>query len=201
MGGTNYTISGVSQLLSVPYALYAEKTNRGSLPIVITDSIIQPYRGNGYTPTGSGHLVSTGGEIVLAKGFCYSKSVNPTLSDNYSALTNFVQTSANATGDGADEDGITLPASLITGTTASVTVNASGSGNLTGWVDFNLNGNFLDAGEKVFNDVAVVAGNNVLTFAVPAGATVGTSFGRFRIATIAGLGVGGFSTDGLLIEN
>ena len=97
LGGTNYTISGVSQLLSVPYALYAEKTNRGSLPIVITDSIIQPYRGNGYTPTGSGHLVSTGGEIVLAKGFCYSKSVNPTLSDNYSALTNFVQTSANAT--------------------------------------------------------------------------------------------------------
>ncbi|MEP6645634.1 MAG: Calx-beta domain-containing protein [Saprospiraceae bacterium] len=108
------------------------------------------------------------------------------------------QPNANATGDGADEDGITLPVSLITGTNASITVNASGSGNLNGWVDFNGNGNFLDAADRVFADVALVAGNNVLSIPIPAGATVGTSFARFRISTqAAGANiVGGLFSDG-----
>ena len=39
-GGTNYTISGTSQLLSVPYALYAEKTKfQGRNSIYIQDNI------------------------------------------------------------------------------------------------------------------------------------------------------------------
>ncbi|TRX38094.1 hypothetical protein FNW52_04115 [Flavobacterium sp. ZT3R18] len=39
-GGTNYTISGVSQLLSVPYALYAGSTqNKGKTSIVLTGNI------------------------------------------------------------------------------------------------------------------------------------------------------------------
>ncbi|MBL0737462.1 hypothetical protein JI750_11220 [Flavobacterium sp. GN10] len=39
-GGTNYTISGTSQLLSVPYALYAGSTqNKGKTSIVITGDI------------------------------------------------------------------------------------------------------------------------------------------------------------------
>lgn len=39
-GGTNYTISGTSQLLSVPYALYAGSSqNRGKTSIVITGNI------------------------------------------------------------------------------------------------------------------------------------------------------------------
>jgi hypothetical protein len=39
-GGTNYTISGASQLLSVPYALYAGSTqNKGKTSILITGNI------------------------------------------------------------------------------------------------------------------------------------------------------------------
>jgi hypothetical protein len=39
-GGTNYTISGTSQLLSVPYALYAGNTqNKGKTSIVLTGNI------------------------------------------------------------------------------------------------------------------------------------------------------------------
>jgi hypothetical protein len=39
-GGTNYTISGASQLLSVPYALYAGNTqNKGKTSILITGNI------------------------------------------------------------------------------------------------------------------------------------------------------------------
>jgi hypothetical protein len=39
-GGTNYTISGASQLLSVPYALYAGSTqNKGKTSIILTGNI------------------------------------------------------------------------------------------------------------------------------------------------------------------
>ncbi|AWK05465.1 hypothetical protein HYN56_14950 [Flavobacterium crocinum] len=39
-GGTNYTISGTSQLLSVPYALYAgSSANKGKTSIILTGSI------------------------------------------------------------------------------------------------------------------------------------------------------------------
>lgn len=39
-GGTNYTISGTTQLLSVPYALYAENTaNKGKTYLILEDSI------------------------------------------------------------------------------------------------------------------------------------------------------------------
>lgn len=39
-GGTNYDVVGTSQLLSVPYALYAEKTrNTGKITIFLTDDI------------------------------------------------------------------------------------------------------------------------------------------------------------------
>ncbi|MFN8348455.1 MAG: Calx-beta domain-containing protein, partial [Spirosomataceae bacterium] len=85
--------------------------------------------------------------------------------------------------EGDDDDGVTLPSALITGTTASVTVNASGAGFLNAWVDFNNNGNWSDMGEQIFSNVAVVTGNNPFTFAVPAGATPSTTFARFRYTT------------------
>ena len=47
-GGTNYTIQGITQLLSVPYALYAEKVNLVAGPgINITNNVISSTGGNG----------------------------------------------------------------------------------------------------------------------------------------------------------
>ncbi len=98
--------------------------------------------------------------------------------------------------EGDDEDGVTMPNPLVTNTTANVTLIAANVGKVDGWVDFNGNGNFGDAGEKVFNNISVVAGINNLSFAVPNGATPGNTFARFRISSVGGLAPTGLAADG-----
>ena len=106
------------------------------------------------------------------------------------------QPNATSTGDGADEDGVTLPASLITSLSNDITVNASAPGLLDAWVDFNRDGDWADAGEKIFTSTALVAGNNALSFAVPGGASLGTSYARFRFSSAGALGITGLANDG-----
>jgi len=114
------------------------------------------------------------------------------------------QPSADATGDGADEDGVFFVTDInrtdnIPGAaTVNVEVNTAGTGGiLTGWIDFNRDGDFTDTGEKIVDDLSVVDGTNEVTFVVPAGAASvsGTTFARFRISdavgtTAAGLAAG-----------
>ena len=106
-GGTNYSLTGAYQLLSVPYALFSEKSGNGvpngnatgdllswngtqwvpiantaattniNLPKVTTGSM-QPYFCNGST------IISDEGFSITAKGVCWSLSPNPTLADNFS---------------------------------------------------------------------------------------------------------------------
>ncbi len=85
---------------------------------------------------------------------------------------------------------------LAQGQTASVQVTASAAGLLSAWVDFNADGDFADPGEQIFVDRALSAGANTLTFAVPAGATVGTTFSRWRLSTAHGLSFDGPAPDG-----
>ena len=76
--------------------------------------------------------------------------------------------------------------------TGSVTVNVTGAaGRLQAWFDWNLDGDFLDAGEQVAtnvtdngaNDTNAAVGMVGLSFAIPANATVGQVFARFRWST------------------
>lgn len=103
-GGTNYTLTGAYQLLSVPYALYAvngvpKGNNTGdllswngsqweaiantaattniSIPKVSTGSM-NSYFCNNST------IVSDEGFSITAKGVCWSLSPNPILADNFS---------------------------------------------------------------------------------------------------------------------
>ncbi len=70
-------------------------------------------------------------------------------------------------------------------------------GLLNAWVDFNADGDWADAGEQIFADAALSAGNNYLTFNVPAGIASGSiSFTRFRYSTAAGLSYIGLAPDG-----
>ncbi len=98
--------------------------------------------------------------------------------------------------EGDDEDGVTLPSAFVTGTTATITVNASQAGKLDAFMDFNWNRNLGDAGEKIFNNVALTAGDNVLSFNVPAGAVLGSSYIRFRFSSAGGLAHTGTAADG-----
>ena len=115
--------------------------------------------------------------------------------------------SANAdsddTTDDADEDGISFPASIVASTNnstqSSIVANLglSGTNNFfNAWIDFNRDGDWDDAGEQILTDTQLVAGDNLLTFTVPQGATVGNTFARFRVSDTAALGVTGLSTTG-----
>ncbi len=110
------------------------------------------------------------------------------------------QPSALADGDDLDgsddEDGVVFASGLGRGLEASLEVTSSGAGLLNAFVDFNADGDWDDAGEQVFTDRVLVAGVNPLTVAVPLGATLGTTFARFRLDTVGSLGPTGYATDG-----
>ncbi|PZO56551.1 MAG: hypothetical protein DCF15_08400 [Phormidesmis priestleyi] len=95
----------------------------------------------------------------------------------------------DGTGDGADEDGITLP-TLTAGNTSytipASNITATGSGTLHGWVDFDKNGTF-SASE--YASVAVTNGTpsgNLVWNSITAGAA-GNTYARFRFTTDASI--------------
>lgn len=95
-----------------------------------------------------------------------------------------------------DEDGIVLSTTLLAGRGAAIIANSSGTGKLDAWIDFNGDGDFLDAGEQIAASYPVFAGPNGLAFTVPADATLGGTFARFRLSTAGGLAPTGSATDG-----
>jgi len=93
------------------------------------------------------------------------------------------------------DDGVVFNTPVSPGMTTQITVTASADGKLDAWIDFNADGDWNDAGEKVFNDRSLTAGANTLTFDVPA--TIATStFARFRFSSTGGLAATGIADDG-----
>lgn len=102
-GGTNYTIIGAQQLLSVPYALYAKYAGNGGSggtgdvfaladrvtqlerPLVYTSSVDEI---NYHSAEVHGKVLSHGASMVTAYGVCWSTSPQPTLADNHTTNTN-----------------------------------------------------------------------------------------------------------------
>ena len=79
-----------------------------------------------------------------------------------------------------DEDGIEFATPLMPGQTASITVSASTDGYLNAWFDFNGDGDFDDASERiVMTDTQVLTGTNVINFPVPVD-VADTVYSRFR---------------------
>lgn len=100
----------------------------------------------------------------------------------------------------AGDDGITFGTIRPGMASASVTLNVENAPNgarVTAWIDFDNDGTFSGALERIIADAAVVNGDNLLTFQVPAGALVGNTVARFRIRTDSGpLAPIGPATDG-----
>lgn len=106
--------------------------------------------------------------------------------------------SVNANGDDGD-DGVFVLSTFITtnvATTSSFSVTASQAGKLDAWIDFNRDGDWSDAGEQIFTSANVVAGENLLSFTIPAGATNGSTGARFRLSTAGALAPTGAASDG-----
>lgn len=120
------------------------------------------------------------------------------IDSEYAPLTN-----ANATGDDLDavddEDGVTVPANLITGTPNSLTVNVTNTSGSSAflhvWIDFNRNGVLTDAGEQVASNILIANGssqtNRIISFTVPATATVGVAGVRVRLTSVYSPGATG----------
>ncbi len=110
--------------------------------------------------------------------------------------------SANADGDDTDstpddEDGVAFAAGIFAGqTAAAITVEASSAARLDAWIDFDGDRSFSGPAEQIFSSQVVAAGDNLLTFAVPADARQGRAFARFRLSTAGGLSPGGAADDG-----
>ncbi|MDF2152744.1 LruC domain-containing protein [Vibrio sp. CAU 1672] len=95
-----------------------------------------------------------------------------------------------------DEDGVGFVAALDPGLSSLVVVDASTSGYLSAWFDWNRDGDFNDNGEQVFSDKLLSAGSNALPLVVPTSATAGPSWSRFRFSQQTGLNYDGGSTSG-----
>ncbi len=97
------------------------------------------------------------------------------------------QPNASADGDDIanldDEDGVTFLSALVAGTPAQVRITASTGGVLSAWIDFDQNGSWSEAGNQIFTDKMLVAGDNMLTFLVPVGANTGSTYARFRFSS------------------
>jgi uncharacterized repeat protein (TIGR01451 family) len=91
----------------------------------------------------------------------------------------------DASGDGADEDGVFPVGVWQSGTTGGkVRVTVAGSGWLVAFIDFGTNGTFVDVGDLVITQ-AVSTGVATNTFTIPTGGIVSTNvttlYARFRL--------------------
>jgi hypothetical protein len=95
-----------------------------------------------------------------------------------------------------DEDGVTFLDPLAPGCMTTVQVTASVAGYINAWIDFNKDGSFGGSNEHVFADMPVTAGVNQLCLLVPAAASGGTTYARFRFNLTGGLDYKGLAQDG-----
>jgi uncharacterized repeat protein (TIGR01451 family) len=113
------------------------------------------------------------------------------------------QPSVAADGDGADEDGVTLPAGgLLTAcSTANLSVfltNTAGvaTPRLDAWMDFDGDGTFDDPRDRIASGLALVAGANALAVNVPCDSASAFTYARFRLSSAGAATPGGPATDG-----
>ena len=109
--------------------------------------------------------------------------------------TNVASTDARTNSVG--NDGVSLLTPLRAGQGASIQVVATGSGYLSGWIDYGADGSWADALDQALTNAAVVPGTNVLGFTVPVGAVVSSNvWARFRFSGATNLSFTGEAPDG-----
>lgn len=108
------------------------------------------------------------------------------------------QPTANASGDGADEDGVLFPAALTVCAPNAITVNASADGVLNAWIDYAGNGDFADFDDQAITALPISPGSHEVTIAVPCApvALGGAVMARFRLSSEAALAAEGDAPDG-----
>lgn len=178
--------SDVTTGLDFPYDVSTNGTDFGDAPDTYGTDATANNSGTGADPVGPSHTIVS--SIYLGSN----------LPDGETDAS----TPLDGTGDGADEDGITLPTAIEQGSTFTRTVKISGAGLLNAWIDWDGNGTF-DPAEQIAtnvidggaNDTDNAMGTISLNISVPPTATVGNTFARFRYSSES-LGPTGAAIDG-----
>lgn len=105
------------------------------------------------------------------------------------------QPTADSSGDSLD-DGVTFNGSFNQFLATPITINASRSGLVDAWIDYNRDGDFDDAGERVLSSVRVTPGDNPMVLPRPVVVVPGLTTGRFRISDLGGLQPDGLAASG-----
>jgi uncharacterized protein (TIGR03118 family) len=205
-GSGGFTVSGSNTYAtagSFPISVQVQDLGGSSVALTNTATVQQPFANQldfGSAPDGTQFpapntyptLLAHNGARHVITGLRLGNTVTPSADGQ-----------PNPTAAKADADGVTFLSPLVAGGTAAVRVNVQGApaggALLDAWIDFNVNGSWLDAGEQIFASAHVVNGDNVLTFGVPAAAAVGAqtfTFARFRLSTAGGLAPTGQAADG-----
>ncbi len=108
------------------------------------------------------------------------------------------QPGSGASGDGSDEDGVTVNIVVLGADSAggNVDVTASGIGRVDAWLDFNHDGDWDDSGEQIFTSRTFPAGTVTRTFNTTGEALPGQTYTRFRLSNSGGLAPAGPALDG-----
>ena len=173
---------------------FASDVNGNPVPPVSDDDFVQTSAVYDY-----GDAPNSYGTLQAANGARHALSSDWTLQLGVVAadVDNDGQPTAAANGDDLagsdDEDGVTtLPAILTPSTSVPLTVSVLNdtavAATLACWIDFNRDGDFLDAGERASTAVGSSATQQTvnLTFTGYATPSAGTSYLRCRIASVAG---------------
>lgn len=137
----------------------------------------------------------------------YGNPVHPVVSGLRLGATNTIETapydSPSASADAGD-DGVTIP-TLNQTFQATISANVAGAGGLLqGWIDWNGDGDFADAGEQIASNVAdngagdanPATGAIAISVTPSAFTTTAQTFARFRWSTESGLGPSIVAADG-----
>ncbi|MCP4541606.1 MAG: hypothetical protein GY832_31120 [Chloroflexi bacterium] len=148
--------------------------------------------GDAPDPTYPTLLANNGARHIIAPGFFLGGGIDADVDG---------QPDATATGDDLldgndDEDGVTFVSLLNLGQSATVDVVASSPGFLNAWIDWNSDGDWVDADDQIVSSHPLVAGSNGISFSVPLEAVPGSAYARFRFSSEDSVTYDGLALDG-----
>ena len=199
--GTDYTLNfdGTNSVLRVlPTA--------GSFPagssyrLSLNTDVVTDIAGNAILDNQAGGGVAFTINTLLGTDFSDSPAVYPVASHAITAnffLGNGVSAEIEGLpGADAGDDGVLSTGELLRNESNSITVLASAPGFLDAWFDFNSDGDWDDAGERVFASVSLNTGANELNVNLPNATTSGEIVSRFRFSSTGLSTPGGAAPDG-----
>jgi hypothetical protein len=145
-------------------------------------------------------LAADFGDAASSSGSSYASASHEAVGPMLGVLrdANPLVTNSLANGDAQDEDGVVF-GFLRAGQAGSMTVyvtNAPSGARLDAWIDFARDSNFADPFDQIVDNLAVVEGDNVVTFNIPATVAGGYYYARVRLSTAGNLAYAGVAADG-----